>query len=1252
MADQHVHIHPQRLTGSSAHRWDELVRDRDAGALKAGTFYLSNLKGSTAHIVAPEEFSGSNYDQTFLQGVDVKTYEQATGYTPAKMRPNSDFNIIRSDRLGSYVIGLHVTSSATPNQHRVLKLDEPEYFDDNTSPASLGSLSVSGSKAQLDTSMHKRKARIHNKFYREQRDLGQANLFQDGTAYKDTLTVSPLEIIQAGSGSHPENVSFPEYMVHATDRSTSDGTIEVFPIRSIADRSNIEHPHTAQGIKSDLNIVDAYRKSDVMSHQRQKLGSRKLVIGRTVRTYTSILCNIAAGGNGDTLSFKVGGITCTITVAGSAVAANKSNAVTAVASIVEGSSDAEFATNLHAALVAIKALGVRITATISTSTVYLREALDRSRTRGVVVSATDADGDDFSNITALKTCGGFTIEYYKYSDYVYEGSKSRALAGYDYYLDGVESFGIEVLDNADHVKLLTASMPNPDSEDPNDVIKLDGYLPWLKMHRSGTFGSQHIGPINTQGFIAPEHAKITAFEDNSDRDISRVRISDANTFTSSPNFYLTAARTTITGRKYTGQGNLLFQASWLKSKSAFVDSSHTSFASDIKSRLSGSAASAVGSVSFKKTSPYFPESGHYAFKSSQGVDKTYPAVCVISGSHHFSGRAHDASAAGGFKDDSPWTVSYWMSGSDERADHFRSVRDIIHFRNDPFDVADHYPNVENFTVRHYMRGNYGYLYVSLFDNDFYPSNHHRVDFIFAGVASGSNMSWLRNSTQENSLYNTIKGGNSWNHLTVAYDGGMHSTVTGGSNIYQPSGGTKHANLLQALEVETRHENDSITKGATINAIAMVPDTSYVIMSMGNTTFNASVGSSYSTSPVAVGTTFTSHESNTFGSVGTATVRLRSLVYFDTPATSATTKTTLYNYGDSKYQPYSITGSNSSTLNCPIRLYLNGTDITNGTLEYINHYAVRTSGHNVRYGSDYIQSSTKASVTLTYTGNLTVGQTITLISTDTTSKTYEMIASGGTPSGANVGVPLTSSDDGDNIFTNLRNAITTNLSGHNGKIEAVLTTTGTGGTIQLTQAIAGAAGNTTIIHNLGNTSPVSPATFSGGTSTGDFRDIQHTGKYFKLAGTLSDLSAEAARDEGAVPYAGHTILESKIVLGGDPNSNSFNTKIQKNTSTNDFAASTQTTINRKVHVNQNTNYISEFAMWNSKLDDNNIKAVWELSKFNDVLFTVDKPMAAAINRMGASFEEGVDKDHVHETKGFVFGSTEHGTDSIAYGGLKK
>ena len=99
----HKHVHPYRLTGSSAHRWDELVRDRDAGALEAGTFHLANIKGSTAGIVMPVEFSGTNHDQAFLQGVDVKTFEQATCYITAKIRPNSEYNVLRLDKLGDQI---------------------------------------------------------------------------------------------------------------------------------------------------------------------------------------------------------------------------------------------------------------------------------------------------------------------------------------------------------------------------------------------------------------------------------------------------------------------------------------------------------------------------------------------------------------------------------------------------------------------------------------------------------------------------------------------------------------------------------------------------------------------------------------------------------------------------------------------------------------------------------------------------------------------------------------------------------------------------------------------------------------------------------------------------------------------------------------------------------------------------------------------------------------------------------------------
>ena len=166
--EEHVHVHPVRERGTSAHTKEELEQDMNAGALKGGTFHLTNIKGTTAGIVSPEELSGSNYDQTFLQGADVKTFEQATSYLQAKARTNNDYNVIRSNKLGELASGLSVTSSFPYSQHRVLELDEPEYFDDNLSPGN----AAAGSKAQLDTSSNRRKPFIFNKHYRERRDLG------------------------------------------------------------------------------------------------------------------------------------------------------------------------------------------------------------------------------------------------------------------------------------------------------------------------------------------------------------------------------------------------------------------------------------------------------------------------------------------------------------------------------------------------------------------------------------------------------------------------------------------------------------------------------------------------------------------------------------------------------------------------------------------------------------------------------------------------------------------------------------------------------------------------------------------------------------------------------------------------------------------------------------------------------------------------------------------------------------------------
>ena len=657
------------------------------------------------------------------------------------------------------------------------------------------------------------------------------------------------------------------------------------------------------------------------------------------------------------------------------------------------------------------------------------------------------------------------------------------------------------------------------------------------------------------------------------------------------------------------------------------------------------------STSFVKTSPYFAESKHYAMKGAPAFPRNkFPAVVEISGSHHLSGRAHDGTSAGGFKDDSPWTVSYWMSGSDSRATHLTSTRDIIHFKNDPFDVAEHYPNVENFKIRHYVSRNRGALYVTLFDNDFYPSNHHRVTFTFGAVRSGVTQTGMRNSVQQASLYNTLRGGNSWNQIAVSYDGGMHSTLSDGSSYdYKVSGGQTYKNLLQALENESRAATDTVTKGDTINisaANSLVDGTQYVITSLGNTSnsdWNTIIEGA-SVTP-AVGTIFTADATS---GTGTGTVKLKSLKYFETPNVSSTNSKTLYDYGNSQYQPHAITGSSDATLACPIRLHLNGVDITDNCLERITHVSTRTTGHNVRYGSDYVDGSGRdfrdiqytgpdrslttaeaardnasipfaghtiskskivigglanatsfisrivkkssstnfsSSATISYTGQPDDGDTITLVSTDGTSKTYEFESGGGVTAG-NISVTIVSADDADATYANLKTAID-GATGHN----------------------AGSAGSKIVV-----------------THTDDNNDV----------GTVT-LRQAVSNTYGFKSNTGDTAITSSVKNAIVPSS---------------FVTFTTTSARTRVYAHQNSNYISEVAMWNTKLSDSNILAIWELSKFNDVLFTVAKPMAEAVTRMGASFEEGVDKDHVHETKGFVFASTEHGTDSLAFGGLKK
>ena len=164
---------------------------------------------------------------------------------------------------------------------------------------------------------------------------------------------------------------------------------------------------------------------------------------------------------------------------------------------------------------------------------------------------------------------------------------------------------------------------------------------------------------------------------------------------------------------------------------------------------------------------------------------------------------------------------------------------------------------------------------------------------------------------------------------------------------------------------------------------------------------------------------------------------------------------------------------SLTLN-PSGTFPNGhiIEVKNAATSGVNTVTFDTTGLN--HALDFGQygkfvhhgTSSAATATITFAGNQTEDQTITIISTDLTSRTYIAKNSPTTASlhfDANGGAAANA--------TSLKTAIE-HANGHNGKI----TVSRTDGVLTLTQATVGAAGNTTITENCAN---LTEADFSGG-----------------------------------------------------------------------------------------------------------------------------------------------------------------------------
>jgi hypothetical protein len=170
----------------------------------------------------------------FVQGVNVVSFKQLLNYTTSRIRPNSSF--IKTFR------GRDLPRTA---------------FDDSIATTSFSSgsnishVSIGGDGRLSERLTHER----------EQRDLGQSVVYDDGEPFEDTLDLDPPTIV----AKHPVDLILPSQLVAQTSNELTDGVIEPLIIREKIDMSSIEGPFYSHDVRASLGgMIDAFRRSYVI----------------------------------------------------------------------------------------------------------------------------------------------------------------------------------------------------------------------------------------------------------------------------------------------------------------------------------------------------------------------------------------------------------------------------------------------------------------------------------------------------------------------------------------------------------------------------------------------------------------------------------------------------------------------------------------------------------------------------------------------------------------------------------------------------------------------------------------------------------------------------------------------------------------------------------------------------------------------------------------------------------------------------
>ena len=222
-------------------------------------------KRSSASIVTPQEYSGSNTLDMYNEGVYINSVNLLFGTTVSKLRPNNDFLKIRGGKRVEMTEGafndLESPSPAIVSGTNLLgdTVFYPSYFYlDRNSEIPIGGGSLTGEQyTGYD---------VAPSHYNMRNEFGQPNTHQDGSPFTEISVfpsgaIDPVYIITTS----PFDRVYPEQIVNSTDSTSLDGTIDQLELRREIVRSYPETPFRFRGIKSDIGNTDTFLRSVIIS---------------------------------------------------------------------------------------------------------------------------------------------------------------------------------------------------------------------------------------------------------------------------------------------------------------------------------------------------------------------------------------------------------------------------------------------------------------------------------------------------------------------------------------------------------------------------------------------------------------------------------------------------------------------------------------------------------------------------------------------------------------------------------------------------------------------------------------------------------------------------------------------------------------------------------------------------------------------------------------------------------------------------